>query len=531
MPPTEHSVHSAHSAHRLSDIIIVGAGLAGLFAALKFAPRPVHVVSLSRRHAASHWAQGGIAAAVGPEDDWAAHQEDTLKAGAGLADADLARVLAQDAPARIEDLHRMGVRFDRGQDGGWLLRREGAHKRARILSVNGDQTGAAMMRALWRAAEATPSIQFLEGLGVHSLLRDAQGRVCGLAAHPAGATEQTIVLTAPFIVLATGGAGHLFLPSTNPHFACGQASGMGARAGAELMDMEFVQFHPTAFANAGDPAPLATEALRGEGARLINAHGEYFMARYHPRAELAARDIVARAIFAEQKSGPVGLELPLTLARHLESAFPTVHATCQKQGLDPRRQPVPITPAAHYHMGGLKVDAQGRTSLEGLWACGEAAASGAHGGNRLASNSLLEAIVLGARLVEAIQSAPAPQRSAPAHAQDATSPGEKSPKTAPLWLRQMMHAHMGVMREARGLTRMLAALADWKARAALSPVENNIYHAALMMTAAAQVRTESRGAHFRTDFPHTEAAAQRVPLTLERAQNLAERAHTQRHRA
>ena len=523
--PSASVAPAASDSLALSDVVIVGAGLAGLFAALKFAPRPVHVISLSRRHAASHWAQGGIAAALGPDDDWQAHQDDTLKAGAGLAEPHLARLIAQEAALRIADLEQMGVRFDRRADGARLLRREGAHQRARILSVAGDKTGAAIMRALWRAALAAPSIRFLEGLGVHSLITDQDNRVCALAAHPAGAAEQTIILKAPFIVLATGGAGHLFLPTTNPHFACGQASGMGARAGAQLMDMEFVQFHPTAFAHAGDPAPLATEALRGEGARLVNARGEYFMARYHPRAELAARDVVARAIFQEQKHGTVGLELPPTLARHLASAFPTVHASCQKQGIDPSRQPLPVTPAAHYHMGGLKVNAQGRTSLGGLWACGEAAASGAHGGNRLASNSLLEAIVLGARLVDDIQGKRAPPAMRPASV-EAPRPArrDKSPKTAPLWLRQMMTANMGVVRDARGLNHMLAALADWKARTALSPVEDNIFHAALMMSAAALLRTESRGAHFRADFPHTEAAARRPRLSLARALSMAERA-------
>src|ERR1700722_9794608 len=385
------------------NVVIVGGGLAGLFCALKLAPRPVTVISAAPlgQGASTAWAQGGIAAAVAEGDSAEAHAADTIAVGAGLVNETIALGIAREAGARIHDLLRYGVPFDRDLEGRLAVGREAAHSARRIVHVRGDMAGKAIMSALIEAVRATPSIRVIEGFAAEALLTD-DGAVTGLQIRKVGdATAKSLAIASRAVVLATGGIGHLYAVTTNPAEASGLGLAIAARAGAVIADPEFVQFHPTAIMVGRDPAPLATEALRGEGATLINDKGERFMLARHPLAELAPRDIVARGVFAEITAGHgVFLDATAALGAHFAEQFPTVHASCMSAGIDPTRQPIPVAPAAHYHMGGIAVDVHGRTSLRGLWAGGEVSSTGAHGANRLASNSLLEAVVYAARIAE-----------------------------------------------------------------------------------------------------------------------------------
>ena len=384
---------------RADSILVVGAGLAGLFLALKLAPRRVTVLSQAPlgQASSSAWAQGGLAAALAPEDDPKLHAQDTVAAGAGLVDPAIAGLIAREGPARVMDLIALGVPFDRTRDGKLAQSLEAAHSRPRVVRVAGDLAGKAIMDALIAAARAAPHIEIVENVRARSLLRDANGRVrgvvCDAGTHFEGAET----------VLATGGVGGLYEVTTNPPEAMGQGIAMAARAGALIGDPEFVQFHPTAIDIGRDPAPLATEALRGEGAHLINAKGESFV------SDLAARDVVARAIHLERAAGRGAfLDAREAVGSHFPRSFPTVFAACMSAGLDPRVAPIPVAPAAHYHMGGIVTDVWGRTTLDGLWAVGECASTGAHGANRLASNSLLEAVVFAHRIAERLRNASTP---------------------------------------------------------------------------------------------------------------------------
>src|SRR6266571_6795046 len=361
--------------------------------------------------------------------------------------------------ARIRDLLRYGVPFDRDLEGKLAVAQEAAHSARRIVHVRGDMAGKAIISALIEAVRATPSIRVIEGYAAEALLTE-DGAVTGLQLRNVGdATATPVTIAACAIVLATGGIGHLYAVTTNPAEASGSGLAIAARAGAVIADPEFVQFHPTAIMVGRDPAPLATEALRGEGATLINDKGERFMQAQHRLAELAPRDIVARGVFAEIAAGRgVFLDATTALGAHFAEKFPTVHASCLSAGIDPVRQPIPVAPAAHYHMGGIAVDMHGRTSLKGLWAGGEVSSTGAHGANRLASNSLLEAVVYAARIAEDIGGSPiaAPARlpATSMNQQDCAMPAleEKS-------LRAMMTSHVGVIREGDGLAEAVRAFA------------------------------------------------------------------------
>ena len=505
-------------------VLVIGGGLAGLFTALRLAPLPVTVLTPKPlgEGASSAWAQAGIAAAIGEGDTAESHAADTIAAGAGLTDPAIADLLTREAQERIEDLLRYGVPFDRELDGKLRMSREAAHSARRIVGVQGDRAGRAVMAALIAAVSSTPSISVFDTMEAVELV-SRNGRIVGIYASRAGQPGRATFLPARAVVLATGGAGQLYRVTTNPKEANGGGLGMAARAGAVIADPEFVQFHPTAFDIGQDPAPLASEAIRGDGALLINRSGERFMLKAHPSAELAPRDVVARAVHEEVTAGR-GSFLDCR-AIHLKEAFPTAYEICAEAGIDPSRHPIPIAPAAHYHMGGVLTDARGRTTLTGLWACGEVACTGVHGANRLASNSLLEAAVFGARVAEDIAS----------REQNWRALGEQSdvPDTVNLavedpahatrlvkWLRETMASQVGVERSEASLRAALWSLQEIKAGAA-SPALKNMVTAALLITVGAFARKESRGAHFRLDYPERAASKPRhTYLTLDRARQI-----------
>lgn len=489
-----------------NPILIIGAGLAGLFLALKLAPRPCLVISPAPlgEAAASSWAQGGLAAALAPEDSPEAHAADTIAAGAGLVDPAVALLLAQQGPARVRDLLDLGVPFDRSQDGALSQSLEAAHSFPRVVRVAGDLAGKAIMAALTNAVAAAGHIRILEHAAVTALAHDSEGRIAGACTRLQ--TGEETVLAGSHVVLATGGAGGLWRVTTNPPAALGEGLGMAARAGALIADPEFVQFHPTAIDIGRDPAPLATEALRGEGASLVDAAGKPFMDRYHAAGDLAPRDVVARAIHQERRrGGHAFLDARASVGAHFPEAFPTVFQACMSAGIDPRTQPIPVAPAAHYHMGGIVTDLWAKTTLEGLSAIGECASTGAHGANRLASNSLLEAVVFAARCAERLLGEEAP----PARLLQPVATPPTLPRGELQALRALLETHVGVERSASDRT---AALAGVHALLAQHGAANELVTAAFIAQGAAG-RLESRGGHYCPDFPLPEEPAQRTFLT------------------
>ncbi|MGV7219076.1 L-aspartate oxidase [Bradyrhizobium sp. UFLA05-112] len=506
------------------DVVIVGGGLAGLFCALKLAPRAVTLISAATlgQGASSAWAQAGIAAAVAEGDSPEAHAADTVAVGAGLVDEAVALGIAREASPRIHDLLSYGVPFDRDLEGRLAVGREAAHSARRIVHVRGDMAGAAIIAALSEAVRRTPSIRLIEGLVAEALLTE-DGAVTGLQLRDASnVRSRPVIIASRAVVLATGGIGHLYAVTTNPAEASGSGLAIAARAGAVIADPEFVQFHPTAIMAGHDPAPLATEALRGEGAVLINGRDERFMAARHPLAELAPRDIVARGVFAEVAAGRGAfLDAREALGARFAQKFPTVYASCIAAGFDPATQPIPIAPAAHYHMGGIAVDARGRTSIDGLWAGGEVSSTGAHGANRLASNSLLEAVVYAARIAKDIagRAIPPPARLPEAPVTPRNAAIDKRAETG---LRAMMSAHVGVIRDRDGLVQAVQHFAELE-RDAGSVALRNMATTALLVATSAFARHESRGAHFRSDHPtEVPAFAKRTMTTFAAAREIAE---------
>lgn len=459
-------------------MIIIGGGVAGLMAALAASPRPVTLLNPAPLGvgAASAMSQGGLAAAVGESDSVALHVADTLAAGAGLCDRAAVEWIIGAGPALVESLLRLGVRFDRNAQGGLALGLEAAHARPRILHGNGDQTGAEIMRALIERVRATPSITIVQAAARKILVGEAG--VTGVLAVQGG---EIIALPSDRVLLATGGIGGLFSHTTNPEGAIGQGLMLALDAGAELADLEFIQFHPTALDVPGASLPLISEAVRGEGAKLVDETGAYFM----QGADLAPRDVVSRAVFAHSQAGHKVYLDARGIGARFAARFPAIAAICAKAGIDPAVQPIPVRPAAHYHMGGVAVDAAGRTSIEGLYAAGEVARTGLHGANRLASNSLLEAAICG----EAAGYAMAAQAAKPLRGFSSMAL-PVAPDAVPV--RPLMSAHLGVLRDAAGMSeaaQTFAAMAGQNPAAAL----------ALRIALAALARKESVGAHARTD--------------------------------
>lgn len=485
-----------------ADAVVVGSGIGGLTAALAMAPRRVLVITKGDPGGGSTpWAQGGIAAAVAAADSPADHAADTVAVGGGLNDPAAVEVLTADAPRRVAALEALGVRFDTGPDGKVLLGREGGHQHRRVLHSGGDATGAEMMRALVRAAAAAAHVETLPFAFAADLVRDG-ARVVGVTARTDDGEK--VLALAPAVVLGTGGIGRLYANTTNPPEVTGDGLAMAARAAAALADLEFVQFHPTALASGRDPMALLTEALRGEGAVLVDDAGDRFMVGHHPDAELAPRDVVARAIWARLEAGRrVYLDATAAVGASFPERFPTVFALCREDGIDPRVEPVPVAPAAHYHMGGVATGLDGRASLPGLWAVGEVSCTGAHGANRLASNSLLEATVFGQRAGEAVRAAGAPPVEATAAfaaADPGPAPGDLSEVVAQV--RRTMWHRVGVVRDGPGLTAAVERLGELEGRLPPAASEaRNMVEAGRLIARAALARGESRGAHFRSDFP------------------------------
>lgn len=495
-----------------ADVIVVGSGIAGLTTALQVRTYGLSVLLVTKAQidaGSTKWAQGGIAAALGPGDSPDQHLKDTLSAGAGLCDESAVRILVTEGPDAVRKLIERGAQFDKEASGEISLTREGGHHRNRILHAGGDATGAEVSRALLAAVRGDTGIEVVEHALVLDALKDSSGAVCGVTLHVIGEGSRDGVGRAlgRAVVLATGGLGQVFAQTTNPSVSTGDGVALALRAGAEVADVEFIQFHPTVLwlgAGSQGQQPLISEAVRGEGAYLVNDAGERFMVKEHPMGELAPRDVVAIASMREMKrSGASHVWLDVRHLSHFEERFPTIYASCKAHGIDPAKDRIPVAPASHYASGGVRVDINGRTSVDGLYACGETACSGVHGANRLASNSLLEGLVFSARIAADIAAHPR----TPGDLVDDRSPSILlNPEDRHL-IQESMSRGAGVLRSSDSLVRTSADLTRIEDRTSTEPcVEawetTNLFQLAQAILKAALIRQETRGSHWREDFPN-----------------------------
>ena len=489
--------------------LVVGSGIAGLHTAWR-AAEDADVILLTKRSlfdSATAYAQGGIAAALGAGDSPALHRRDTLAAGAALCDSDAVEVLVEEGPARVRELFAAGARFDLAPGGRFKLGREAAHSRNRIVHAHGDQTGAEVARTLIARVQASDRVTVIEAARVLDLIvRD--GECIGVRASVSG---RPVEIIADATVLATGGCGQVYRYTTNPVVATGDGYAIAWRSGVRLVDMEFVQFHPTALDTPENPLALISEAVRGEGAVLRNDRGERFMKSKHRLADLAPRDIVAREIFHQQRPARAGGKLrrvfldATMLGESFVQRFPGIFALCEARGIDPRRDRIPVTPAAHYMMGGIVTDLVGRTSMKRLYACGEVSSTGVHGANRLASNSLLEGLVFAERVARDLQRQRPPRRKHPPRSGSWDVPpllDRGAAQVAADNVRRTMWNHAAIDRSERGLQTCLNDLASIESRLPQGATEElNLVQCARLIAHAALMREESRGGHFRSDFP------------------------------
>lgn len=505
-----------------TDFVVVGAGVAGLRAAIELSlhGRVLVIAKDSLRESSSEYAQGGIAVALSDDDEIELHEQDTLLAGDGLCDVEAVRTLVEEGPAAVQQLIEWDTAFDR-EGAKLLFAREGAHSRHRVLHSHGDSTGREIARALRRHAVSQPSISFQSFAAVTDLLQH-DGAVAGVAALDER-TGSAVHIHSCGVLLATGGLGRIFENTTNPDVATGDGVACAFRAGAEIADIEFVQFHPTALYVPGAPCFLLSEALRGEGAYLRNEAGERFMARYHPMEELAPRDVVSRAITMEMGStGASNVFLDLThLAPGFVSArFPRIYETCLQYGIDLQTMPAPVRPAAHYAMGGIRTDLSGRTTIPRLYAAGEAACTGVHGANRLASNSLLEGVVFGAR-------AGAAMSELTRHVSACDCPGVSPlfPAIEENELRSLTWRCCGVVRNGSELSAACTQLRRTSFGPRTEPNRadfelRNMHAVAYLIAAAALAREESRGGHYRSDYPEKSPAFEKHSILKKGATTL-----------
>ncbi|GGO57232.1 L-aspartate oxidase [Streptomyces lasiicapitis] len=518
-----------------ADVVVVGSGVAGLTAALRCSAAGLNTVVVTKARlddGSTRWAQGGIAAALGEGDTPEQHLDDTLVAGAGLCDEEAVRTLVTEGPDAVHRLIATGAHFDESEEGALALTREGGHHRRRIAHAGGDATGAEISRALVEAVRAR-GIPTVENALVLDLLTDDEGRTAGVTLHVMGEGQHDGVgaVHAPAVVLATGGMGQVFSATTNPSVSTGDGVALALRAGAEVSDLEFVQFHPTVLflgADAEGQQPLVSEAVRGEGAHLVDADGVRFMVGQHELAELAPRDIVAKGITRRMQEQ--GAEHMYLDARHFgadmwATRFPTILAACRAHGIDPVTEPVPVSPAAHYASGGVRTDLYGRTTVPGLYACGEVACTGVHGANRLASNSLLEGLVYAERIADditALHSDGALHARVPADTATPERPAHPLlPPEARFTIQRVMTRGAGVLRSAASLAEAADRLAAVHADAAGALAEDgktaepgveawettNLLCVARVLVAAARRREETRGCHWREDHADRDDAA------------------------